>query len=61
MVIVPLNSGRGLLETDIIEAGKRGSADVFDSVIWDQKLLLLEQEAGVRERLGQRSQKTSHI
>lgn len=52
VVIVPLNRGRGLLETDIIEAGKRGAADVFDSVIWDQKLLLLEQEdtAGVLER-----------
>lgn len=61
MVIVSLNSGRGLLETDIIEAGKRGSADVFDSVIWDQKLLLLEQEAGVLGRSSGRGAKRQVI
>lgn len=63
MVIVPLNRGRGLLETDIIEAGKRGAADVFDSVIWDQKLLLLEQEntAGVLGRGSDRGDKRQVI
>lgn len=35
VVIVPLDGGCGLLETDVIEAGKGGTADVFDSVVWN--------------------------
>lgn len=35
MVIVPLDSGGGLLETDVIEAGKGGAANVFDRVVWN--------------------------
>lgn len=35
MVIIPLDSGRGLLETDVIEASEWGTADVFDSVVWN--------------------------
>lgn len=44
MVIIALNSGRGLLEADVVEACKGGAADVFDSVVWYEKLLLRGQE-----------------
>lgn len=42
MVVVPLDRSCGLLETDVIEASKGGSADVFDGVVWDQELFLLQ-------------------
>lgn len=44
MVIVALDGGCGLLETDVIEAGKGGAAYVFDSVVWNEELLLREQQ-----------------
>lgn len=44
MVVVPLDRSCGLLETDVIEASKGGSADVFDGVVWDQELFLLQPE-----------------
>lgn len=44
MVIVPLNSGCGLLEADVIEASKGGTTNVFDSVVWNKKLLLRAQK-----------------
>lgn len=40
MVIIALDAGGGLLETDVVETSKGGAADVFDGVIWDQELLL---------------------
>lgn len=43
VVVVPLNRSGGLLETDVVEASKRRSADVFDGVIWNQELFLLQQ------------------
>lgn len=44
MVIIALNAGGGLLETDVVETSKGGAADVFDGVIWDQELLLIAAE-----------------
>lgn len=44
MVIVALDGGCGLLETDVIEAGEGGATYVFDSVVWNEELLLREQE-----------------
>lgn len=48
MVIIPLNSGCRLLEADVVEACKGGTTDVFDSVVWYEKLLLkgLERRSG---------------
>lgn len=40
MVIIALDSGGGLLETDVVETSKGGAADVFDGVIRNQELLL---------------------
>lgn len=40
MVIIALDAGGGLLETDVVETGEGGAADVFDGVIWHQELLL---------------------
>lgn len=40
VVVIALNGGGGLLETDVVETCKRGAADVFDGVIGDQELLL---------------------
>ena len=40
MVIVSLHCGFGLLEADVVEAGKRGSVDVRDLVVWNQEQLL---------------------
>lgn len=48
MVVVPLDRSCGLLETDVIEASEGSSADVFDGVIWDQELFLLQQEDKVK-------------
>lgn len=54
MVIVALNSGCRLLEADVIEACKGGTTDVFDSVVWNQKLLLRIQKK--RRRKNSRGQ-----
>lgn len=35
MVIVPLDSGRRLLEANIIEAGEGSPTDVLDGVVWN--------------------------
>ena len=40
VVVVSLHRGFGLLEADVVEAGKRGSVDVRDSVVWNQEQLL---------------------
>ena len=44
MEVVPIDGGFGLLEADVIEAGKRGSVDVGDGVIRDQKMLFPSHE-----------------
>lgn len=44
MVIVALDSSCGFLKADIIKASERGSADIFDGVVWNEKLLLKMQE-----------------
>lgn len=48
MVIIALDGGGGLLETNVVETSKGGAADVFDGVIWDQELLLTA--AGQKDR-----------
>lgn len=40
VVIIALDAGGGLLETDVVETSEGGPADVFDGVIWHQELLL---------------------
>lgn len=40
MVVVALYGGCGLLEADVVEASEGSATDVFDRVIWNQKLLL---------------------
>lgn len=40
MIVVALHFRLRLLEADVVEAGKRGSVDVFDGVIGHQKVLL---------------------
>lgn len=40
VVVIALNGGGGLLETDVVETCKGGAADVFDGVIGDQELFL---------------------
>ena len=44
MVIVALDSSCGLLKADVVEACEGGTADVFDGVVWNQKLLLAVQD-----------------
>lgn len=40
MVVVALDRCCGFLEADVVESSKGSSADVFDCVVGDQKLLL---------------------
>ena len=40
MVVVALNGGLGVLETDVVKPGKRRSVNVSDAVIRDKKQLL---------------------
>lgn len=40
VVVETLNGGCGLLEADVVETGKGSATDVFDCVVWDEKLLL---------------------
>lgn len=40
MVVVALDRRCGFLEADVVESRKGSSADVFDCVVRDQKLLL---------------------
>lgn len=40
MIVVALHFRLRLLEADVVEAGKRGSVDVFDGVIGHQKVFL---------------------
>lgn len=51
VVVIALNSGGGLLETDVVEPCKGGAADVFDGVIGDQELLLGAAGQGEGRRL----------
>ena len=40
MEIVSLHRCAGLLETDVVEPGERGTVDVLDGVVRDEKVLL---------------------
>ena len=40
MVVVSLDGGIGLLETNVVKPGKRGSVDVCDPMVRDKKQFL---------------------
>lgn len=40
MVVIALDRCCGFLEADVVESSEGSATDVFDRVIWDQKLLL---------------------
>ena len=42
MIVVALDGAGRPLKADVVEAGKRGSSDVLDSVIWDQEVFLAQ-------------------
>lgn len=63
MVIIALNGGGGLLETDVVETRKGGPTDVFDGVIRDQELLLRTagQEEGWRLAAQMKTEGTKEV
>lgn len=40
VVVVALNCCCGFLEADVVKSSKGSATDVFDCVVWHQKLLL---------------------